>query len=58
MLYKYSPGGRWVASGGDNKVCSCCESSCSEQRRKRDLGEDAGMLTETQHGEIPLSTFD
>ncbi|KAM3857156.1 LOW QUALITY PROTEIN: zona pellucida sperm-binding protein 3-like [Diretmus argenteus] len=26
---------RWVASGGDNKVCSCCETSCSDQRRWR-----------------------
>ncbi|XP_019733946.1 zona pellucida sperm-binding protein 3-like isoform X2 [Hippocampus comes] len=41
---------RWVASGGDNKVCSCCESSCSEKRRKRDLGEDAaaGLLHHVQ----------
>ncbi|XP_057685485.1 zona pellucida sperm-binding protein 3-like isoform X1 [Corythoichthys intestinalis] len=35
---------RWVASGGDNKVCSCCESSCSEQRWKRNLREDAAGL--------------
>lgn len=35
---------RWVASGGDNKVCSCCETSCSEQRRKRSLGPDAGTV--------------
>nr|XP_029134787.1 zona pellucida sperm-binding protein 3-like isoform X2 [Labrus bergylta] len=26
---------RWVASSGDNKVCDCCESSCSQQRRRR-----------------------
>ncbi|XP_049609808.1 zona pellucida sperm-binding protein 3-like isoform X1 [Syngnathus scovelli] len=32
---------RWVASDGENKVCSCCESSCGEQRRKRSLGDDA-----------------
>ncbi|KAM8722950.1 zona pellucida sperm-binding protein 3-like isoform 3-T3 [Acanthopagrus schlegelii] len=32
---------RWVASGGDNKVCSCCETSCSERRRKRGLAADA-----------------
>ncbi|XP_041822243.1 zona pellucida sperm-binding protein 3-like [Chelmon rostratus] len=32
---------RWVASGGDNKVCSCCETSCSEQRRQRRLAADA-----------------
>ncbi|KAM7375105.1 hypothetical protein PAMA_014270 [Pampus argenteus] len=31
---------RWVASGGDNKVCSCCETSCSEQRLKRSLAAD------------------
>ncbi|XP_061654773.1 zona pellucida sperm-binding protein 3-like isoform X1 [Phyllopteryx taeniolatus] len=35
---------RWVASGGDNKVCSCCESSCSEQRRKRNVRQDAGLF--------------
>ncbi|GAA6228474.1 zona pellucida sperm-binding protein 3-like [Lates japonicus] len=28
---------RWVASGGDNEVCSCCETSCGEQRWKRSL---------------------
>uniref|UniRef100_A0A672Y2F3 Zona pellucida sperm-binding protein 3 n=1 Tax=Sphaeramia orbicularis TaxID=375764 RepID=A0A672Y2F3_9TELE len=28
---------RWVASGGDNKVCSCCETSCSAQRWRRSL---------------------
>ncbi|XP_068446989.1 zona pellucida sperm-binding protein 3-like [Clinocottus analis] len=31
---------RWVASGGDNKVCSCCETSCSAPRRKRGLAAD------------------
>lgn len=36
---------RWVASGGDNKVCSCCETSCSEQRRKRRLAADAGTVS-------------
>ncbi|XP_026219085.1 zona pellucida sperm-binding protein 3-like [Anabas testudineus] len=35
---------RWVASDGDNKVCSCCETSCSEQRRRRSLGPDAVEL--------------
>ncbi|KAJ3584726.1 hypothetical protein NHX12_015221 [Muraenolepis orangiensis] len=25
---------RWVASGGDNQVCSCCETTCSVQRRR------------------------
>ncbi|XP_038574811.1 zona pellucida sperm-binding protein 3-like isoform X1 [Micropterus salmoides] len=34
---------RWVASGGDNKVCNCCETSCSEQRRRRRLAADAGL---------------
>nr|XP_046238214.1 zona pellucida sperm-binding protein 3-like [Scatophagus argus] len=37
---------RWVASGGDNKVCSCCETSCSEQRRKRSLAADADIQWE------------
>ncbi|KAL3045633.1 hypothetical protein OYC64_013817 [Pagothenia borchgrevinki] len=36
---------RWVASGGDNKVCGCCErSSCSEPRWKRSLAADAGLV--------------
>ncbi|XP_070813920.1 zona pellucida sperm-binding protein 3-like [Chaetodon trifascialis] len=34
---------RWVASGGDNKVCSCCETSCSEQRRRRRHAADADV---------------
>ncbi|XP_035533714.1 zona pellucida sperm-binding protein 3-like [Morone saxatilis] len=34
---------RWVASGGDNKVCSCCETSCKKQRRKRGLATDAEL---------------
>uniref|UniRef100_A0A3Q3QNI2 Zona pellucida sperm-binding protein 3 n=1 Tax=Monopterus albus TaxID=43700 RepID=A0A3Q3QNI2_MONAL len=34
---------RWVASGGDNKVCGCCDTSCSEERRKRSLATDAGL---------------
>ncbi|XP_069022460.1 zona pellucida sperm-binding protein 3-like [Embiotoca jacksoni] len=37
---------RWVASGGDNKVCSCCESSCGEQRQKRSLAADAALQWE------------
>ncbi|XP_070711812.1 zona pellucida sperm-binding protein 3-like [Pempheris klunzingeri] len=39
---------RWVASGGDNKVCSCCESSCGEQRWRRSLGADAGLPPDLQ----------
>ncbi|XP_063734113.1 zona pellucida sperm-binding protein 3-like isoform X2 [Eleginops maclovinus] len=35
---------RWVASGGDNKVCGCCESSCTEPRWKRSLAADAGLV--------------
>ncbi|XP_047432955.1 zona pellucida sperm-binding protein 3-like isoform X2 [Mugil cephalus] len=34
---------RWVASGGDNEVCSCCETSCSEQRWRRSLAADAAL---------------
>lgn len=26
---------RWVASGGDNMVCGCCETSCNQQGRHR-----------------------
>ncbi|KAM3584846.1 uncharacterized protein V6R79_000629 [Siganus canaliculatus] len=37
---------RWVASGGDNKVCSCCESSCRERRRRRRLAADAELQWE------------
>ncbi|XP_026157668.1 zona pellucida sperm-binding protein 3-like [Mastacembelus armatus] len=37
---------RWVASDGDNKVCSCCETSCSEQRGKRSLAADADLQWE------------
>uniref|UniRef100_A0A8C4GYY9 Zona pellucida sperm-binding protein 3 n=1 Tax=Dicentrarchus labrax TaxID=13489 RepID=A0A8C4GYY9_DICLA len=33
----------WVASGGDNKVCGCCETSCGEQRQKRGLATDAEL---------------
>ncbi|XP_034469013.1 zona pellucida sperm-binding protein 3-like [Hippoglossus hippoglossus] len=39
---------RWVASGGDNKVCGCCESSCGEERRRRGLVADAGLPPELQ----------
>ncbi|XP_061745427.1 zona pellucida sperm-binding protein 3-like [Nerophis ophidion] len=35
---------RWVASGGDNNVCSCCDSGCSQQRRKRGVPEGAGVV--------------
>ncbi|XP_031147923.1 zona pellucida sperm-binding protein 3-like [Sander lucioperca] len=35
---------RWVASGGDNKVCDCCETSC--KRQKRSLGADADLQWE------------
>ncbi|XP_041834974.1 zona pellucida sperm-binding protein 3-like [Melanotaenia boesemani] len=37
---------RWVASGGDNKVCDCCETSCSGQRRKRSSATDAELQWE------------
>ncbi|RVE75403.1 hypothetical protein OJAV_G00016600 [Oryzias javanicus] len=38
---------RWVASGGDNKVCSCCESSCNEPRmRRRSRAADAELQVE------------
>lgn len=32
---------RWVASGGDNKVCSCCETSCDQRRRQKRLAAGA-----------------
>ncbi|KAK5891212.1 hypothetical protein CgunFtcFv8_018489 [Champsocephalus gunnari] len=35
---------RWMASGGDNKVCDCCESGCSEARWKRSLAADAELV--------------
>uniref|UniRef100_A0A3Q2GKI3 Zona pellucida sperm-binding protein 3 n=1 Tax=Cyprinodon variegatus TaxID=28743 RepID=A0A3Q2GKI3_CYPVA len=34
----------WVASDGDNKVCSCCETSCGGQRQKRSSEADAGTV--------------
>ncbi|KAM9328440.1 zona pellucida sperm-binding protein 3-like [Pholidichthys leucotaenia] len=37
---------RWVASGGDNEVCSCCETSCSERRQKRSLDGNAALQWE------------
>ncbi|XP_054479995.1 zona pellucida sperm-binding protein 3-like [Anoplopoma fimbria] len=37
---------RWVASGGDNEVCGCCETSCSEQRQKRSLAADVDLQWE------------
>ncbi|XP_041637401.1 zona pellucida sperm-binding protein 3-like [Cheilinus undulatus] len=39
---------RWVASGGDNKVCDCCESSCSRQRRRRSPTVAAGLDSELE----------
>uniref|UniRef100_A0A3B3UI04 ZP-C domain-containing protein n=1 Tax=Poecilia latipinna TaxID=48699 RepID=A0A3B3UI04_9TELE len=38
--------GRCVASGGDNKVCSCYETSCGGQVQRRSPAADAGTLTE------------
>ncbi|XP_061571700.1 zona pellucida sperm-binding protein 3-like [Cololabis saira] len=32
---------RWVASGGDNNVCSCCDTSCIGQRQRRSPAADA-----------------
>ncbi|KAM4560509.1 zona pellucida sperm-binding protein 3-like [Odontesthes bonariensis] len=37
---------RWVASGGDNNVCSCCETRCSGQRPRRSLAADAALRWE------------
>lgn len=34
---------RWVASGGDNKICDCCETSCSGQRQRRSSAADAAL---------------
>ncbi|XP_019962141.2 zona pellucida sperm-binding protein 3-like [Paralichthys olivaceus] len=39
---------RWVASGGDNEVCGCCESSCDKQRWRRSLVVDTGLPPELQ----------
>ncbi|XP_059183830.1 zona pellucida sperm-binding protein 3-like [Centropristis striata] len=39
---------RWVASGGDNKVCDCCETSCSARKQKRSLAADAELAAELQ----------
>ncbi|XP_017289886.1 zona pellucida sperm-binding protein 3 [Kryptolebias marmoratus] len=32
---------RWVASGGDNNVCSCCDTSCGGQRQRRRPAADS-----------------
>ncbi|XP_072235655.1 zona pellucida sperm-binding protein 3-like [Leuresthes tenuis] len=37
---------RWVASGGDNNVCSCCETRCSGKRQRRSLAADAALQWE------------
>ncbi|KAM9836037.1 zona pellucida sperm-binding protein 3-like [Aulostomus maculatus] len=37
---------RWVASGGDNQLCSCCESSCGGRRWRRSLAADADLQWE------------
>lgn len=39
---------RWVASGGDNKVCGCCETSCSAQKWKRSLRTAAAADADVQ----------
>ncbi|KAM4602176.1 zona pellucida sperm-binding protein 3-like [Polymixia lowei] len=39
---------RWVASGGDNQVCSCCDTRCIGQRRKRSLAADTGTVWERE----------
>ncbi|XP_077467279.1 zona pellucida sperm-binding protein 3-like [Stigmatopora argus] len=41
---------RWVASGGDNQVCACCESSCAEHKRKRTLPEATATANATAKG--------
>ncbi|KAM6893928.1 zona pellucida sperm-binding protein 3-like, partial [Xenentodon cancila] len=38
--------GRWVASGGDNNVCSCCETSCIGQRQRRSPAAHAAVQWE------------
>uniref|UniRef100_A0A3P9NYX5 Zona pellucida sperm-binding protein 3 n=1 Tax=Poecilia reticulata TaxID=8081 RepID=A0A3P9NYX5_POERE len=35
---------RWVASGGDNKLCSCCETSCGGQVQRKSPAADAGTV--------------
>ncbi|XP_031708122.1 zona pellucida sperm-binding protein 3-like isoform X1 [Anarrhichthys ocellatus] len=45
---------RWVASGGDNAVCGCCETSCSEQRQKRSLAADVEPQREGTVAQGPI----
>ncbi|XP_022051354.2 zona pellucida sperm-binding protein 3-like [Acanthochromis polyacanthus] len=49
---------RWVASGGDNKVCRCCETSCSQRRRKRSLAADAALRWEGTAALGPITLED
>ena len=46
---------RWVASGGDNHVCSCCEATCSTQRRSRrsSPSSDEGMNPQERTNPTP-----
>ncbi|XP_055022151.1 zona pellucida sperm-binding protein 3-like isoform X2 [Boleophthalmus pectinirostris] len=37
---------RWVASEGDNNVCSCCESSCGGKRKRRSHREESSLQWE------------
>ncbi|KAM9766500.1 zona pellucida sperm-binding protein 3-like [Menidia menidia] len=46
---------RWVASGGDNNVCRCCESSCSiRQRQRRSLAANAALQREGMAAPGPI----
>ncbi|XP_071779909.2 zona pellucida sperm-binding protein 3-like [Centroberyx gerrardi] len=49
---------RWVASGGDNKVCSCCETSCTDQRGKRSLAADTDVQWEGRAALGPILVQD
>lgn len=52
----FAPLHRWVASGGDNNVCSCCETSCQEQRRRRFAADAGTIYRSATPGDTSLNT--